>query len=440
VSIGHQGDKVTNNFGYDEFLRLCENLKSEPIIVVNFREAFLGEKPLAEAVLHAAGLVAYCNSYVNTKLPKGMPNWPSVRAANGHSEPYGVKYWQIGNETWFFFKELEKQLSQGAEKYYADCLVAFIRAMLAVDPSIEFIVDGHGRTLKAAQLARKELGEKIRYFTFHVYSPWAIKEIEKDGKLIPVETLSAPDIWNTWVATPHFDDKGLSVMRHPLLTEARRAGYKLAVTEWNWNGWWSVHPTALNSSFAKGVGAAGILHGLIRSADVIEIGCQSMLVGNSWGIHAIWADRQGKIPPYYMPTGQVTMLYSQHHGQKLLTVEATDIPTYTQPFRMGGIEPSEKVAFLDALATASEDTVFFHVINRHFDQPIEITIDVTALRPLDHRARHYVLEGRLIDKPAQGESSQIARITHSDIPYDGMMLKVLLPARTVSCIELPLKR
>ena len=51
VSIGHQGDRVTNNFGYDEFLRLCKNLKSEPIIVVTFREAFLGKKPLAEAVL-----------------------------------------------------------------------------------------------------------------------------------------------------------------------------------------------------------------------------------------------------------------------------------------------------------------------------------------------------------------------------------------------------
>ncbi len=39
--------------------------------------------------------------------------------------------------------------------------------------------------------------------------------------------------------------------------------------------------------------AAGILHGLMRSADVIEVGCQSMLVGNRWDIHAIHADREG---------------------------------------------------------------------------------------------------------------------------------------------------
>ena len=440
VSIGHKGHKVTNNFGYDEFLSLCEQLESDPILVVNFRDGFLGEKPLADAAQHAAGLVAYCNAGVGAKLPEGMPDWPSLRAANGHPVPYGVKYWQIGNETWFFFRKLEKDRSQEAVKQYADCIVAYARAMLSVDPGIEFIVDGYGFPKEAVQLSRKELGEKIRYTVIHVYKPWAIKEVEKDGKSIPVETLSASDIWKAWVATPQFDKDGQSVLRLPILTEARRESYKIAITEWNWNGWWNVQPAALSSSFAKGVGAAGILHGLIRSADVIEIGCQSMLLGNSWGIHAIWADRQGKIPPHYMPTGQVTAMYSNHHGSKLLNVEASGIPTYSQPFKMGGINPCEKVAYLDALATAGEDTVFFHVINRHFDQSIEIAIDMTAMQPIEKKARHYILEGRLNDKPAQGEPRQVARIINSEISYDGMVLKVLLPARTVSCIELYRKR
>lgn len=440
VSTGHTGKSVTNNFGYDEFLQLSEQLKSEPIIVVNFREALLGDRPLSEAALHAAGLVAYCNSRVGAKLPEGMPDWPSVRAANCHPEPYSVRNWQIGNETWAFSEKLKKQHPQDAAQHYADCLVAFARAMLAIDPTIGFIVDGHGRTFEAAQLARMELGEKIRYTVFHIYTPWAIREVKKDSKPFPVEELSVPDIWNTWIATPYFDEEGLSVVRHPLLTEARREGFKLAVTEWNWNGWWNVRPAPLTSSFAKGVGAAGFLHGLMRSADVIEIGCQSMLVGNSWGIHAIRADREGKIPPRYMPTGQVTMLYSQHHGSKLLKVEASGVPTYTQPFRMGDIKPIEKVAYLDALATADENTVFFHIINRNFDQPMEIKIDLTALGPLANIARHYMLEGRLNDKPTQNEPMQIAQITNSEIAYDGMILKVLLPARTVSCIELPRKK
>ena len=436
VSIGHKGHRVTNNFGYDEFLRLCEQLSSEPTIVVNFRDVLREEQPPAEAMLNAAGLVAYCNAQVGAQLPEGMPDWPSVRAENGHPEPYGVRYWQLGNETWGFYRELGERHGEEAARYYADRLVALARAMLAIDPDIQFLVDGHGPTYEPAELARRELGEKIEYTVFHLYTPWAMGEVLKRGEPVPVGALSAADIWRAWVAIPHLDEEGLSVLRHPLLTSARRDGYRLAVTEWNWNGWWSTRGAALSSSFAKGVGAAGYLHALMRSADVIEVGCQSMLVGNSWGIHAVWADREGKTPPHYVPSGQATMLYSRHHGAELLAVEGTGIPTYSQPYKMGGIEPQPRVAYLDALASAGERTVYFHVINRHFDEPMEISIDLTALHPLEAEARHYRLEGRLNDEPGEGEPRQVARITDSIVPYDGDMLRVLLPARSVSCIEL----
>jgi alpha-N-arabinofuranosidase len=437
VSIGHKGHKVTNNFGYDEFLRLCKRLGAEPIIVVGLCQAHQGKKPLAEAALEAAGLVAYCNARRGTKLPEGMLDWPSVRALNGHREPYGVKYWQIGNETWSYFKKLKKVPSGGAAQHYADCVMAFARAMLAVDPDIVFIVDGYGPTYEATRLVRDQLGDKLRHFVFHDYLPWAIgKTVEKNGKPVAVDELSVSDIWYTWVATPYIDDDGLSYFSEPIMDEARREGFKVAVTEWNWNGWWTRPKGALNSSLAKGIGAAGFLHALMRSADVIEIGCQSMLVGKSWSISAILADPEAKAPPYYMPCGQATMLYSRHHGPKLLALEATGVPTYVQPIKMEGIRARDKVAYLDALVTASDQTVFFHVINRHFDEAIEVNIDVTDVGRFTGKARHYVLTGRLHNEPGPGQSRQVADITHSDTTYDGRVLKVALPARTVSCIEM----
>jgi alpha-L-arabinofuranosidase len=440
VSIGHQGHSITNNFGYDEFIRFSHHTGSEPIIVVNLRDALAGEKTIEDAAQHAAGLVAYCNASAGESLPDGMPDWPAVRAENGHPKPYGVTYWQIGNETWFFFDEIEESHPDNAEEYYADCLRAFVRAMLTVDPDIEFIVDGHGRTYDAVKLVQNEFGNKIRWVNFHVYTPWGIKEVLKDGGTVPVETLSASDIWNAWVAVPAFDSDGLSVLSHPLIDEARQDGIKLSVTEWNWNGWWNTQPAALNSFMSKGVGAAGILHALMRSADVIELGCQSMLVGNSWGIHAVWADREAEIPPRYMPTGQVTMMYSQHHGPKRLKLESNGIQTYAQPYRMAGIRPCENVAYLDALATASDNTIFFHIINRHFDQAAEITVDLSDFGTLAGAAHHYILDGRLENEPSAGEPRQIAEISHTDIHYDGSTINILLPERSVSCIEIPLTR
>jgi alpha-N-arabinofuranosidase len=440
ATIGHTGQKVTNRFGYDEFLSFAESVKAEPILVVNLREGLLKMTPLREHALHVAGLVAYCNAPVGAILPKGMPDWPAVRERNGRREPYRVKYWQIGNETWAFLGDVAKLAPEQKDAYHAECIVAMVQAMLAVDPNIRFIIDGQDGTYGLAEIARRKLTDKFTHLVLHSYTPWTIKRVTRDEAEVPPEKLTAAEIWNAWVATPDIDERGLAVLRDGLLAKARSGGFKVAVTEWNWNGRWDrqiVGKVALNSSYATGVGAAGYLHALMRSADVIEIGCQSMLVGNSWGIHAVWADAQGREAPRYMPTGQATMLYSLHHGENLLAMDSSGVPTYAQPYRMGGLSPFRKVAVLDALATAGPKAVFFHVINRDFDKPIEVQVDLSDLTPLNTQARHYILQGRLNDQPAPGEPAQIAEITGSQVDFNGKTLMLTLPSRSVSCVEIP---
>jgi alpha-N-arabinofuranosidase len=438
VSTGHRGHKVTNNFGYDEFLQFCEKVGSEAIVVVNFRDGLLKQKPLRQAAMHAAALVAYCNAPVGAQLPQEMYDWPALRAKNGRARPYKVKYFQIGNETWAFIRKLKQMLPDTAPHFYTECLNTYIEAMRSVDPSIEIIADGHDGNLSGIfKEVYKQTADEVSYFATHFYTPWSITKIVKNRKKVPIDELSAEEIWRAWVAVTWFDDNGQSVINYPGINAARRGGYKVAITEWNWNGRWRLSgpAPALNSSFAKGLGAAGYIHAFMRAADVIELGCQSMLVGNSWGIHAIKADVEAKIPPFYMPTGQATMFYSQHHGDKLLALESRNVPIYKQPYRMGGISPKEKVAYIDALATADDNGVYFHAINRHFEKPIDVTIDISALGPFKDRAVHYILEGRLNDTPKPNEPRQIGRITQRDIFFNGNRLKITLPNRSISCIE-----
>ena len=433
VSTGFTQDKVTNNFGYDEFLQLRQELGWEAIIVVNFRDGLLKVKPLDEAARHAAGLVAYCNAPVGAKLPAGMPDWPAIRAKNGHPAPYNVKCWQIGNETWAFHKKATKVAPDNTDGYYADCVLAYVRAMLAIDPTLEFIVDGGN----GGELARQKMPQKIQHLVFHSYMPWTIKEARRNGEPVPIESLSADEIWRAWVATPGFNKEGLAVFHDRLIPEARQRGTKVAVTEWNWNGGWQNGGAALDSSFAKGVGAAGFVHALMRAGDVIEIGCQSILVGHNWGgIDAIMADREGQNEPYYIPSGQVMALYAAHHGSQLLALKETGVPSYEQPLELGHIRSNPKVAYLDALVTANEQTVYFHVINRHFDQAMTMTLDATACGPLAEKARLFVLEGRLDDRPGPGEQTQVSHITESAIP-GGPVITLRVPARSVSCLEMP---
>jgi len=430
--------RVSNNFGYDEFLRLCEDTNAEVILVVNFRDALLKKKPLTEAAMHAASLVAYCNGPVGAKLPEGMYDWPSVRAKNGRLRPYRVKYFQIGNETWAFVGELMKLLPETGPDFYLKCLTAYIEAMRAVDPSISIIVDGHDGDMSGiVKKVHNRLASEISYFATHFYSPWRIQDVTKKGVEIPVNELSASEIWYAWVALPQFDEHGQSILSHPGINAARNLGYKVAVTEWNWNGWWAhgEPKPALDSSFAKGLGAAGYLHAFMRAGEVVRMGCQSMLVGNSWGIAAIRADAKGRIPPFYMPSGQVTMFYSLHHGDRLLATVSKNLPTYQQPYRMGGIAPTKEVAYIDALATEDDKAVYFRAINRHFYDSIGIRIDVSMFDGLKNRATHYLLEGRLNDVPRVGESSQIGQVHQSQIDYSEKSLKVTLPRRSISCIE-----
>ncbi len=442
VSTGHLGHKVTNRFGYDEFLRLATKLGWETILVVNLRDAQLGLRPLNEAAQHAAGLVAYCNAPVGAKLPAGMPDWPSLRAQNGHPKPYGVKYFQIGNETWAWEPNMRAAQGDRYEQAYLDSIAAYEEAIHAVDPAAKLITDYNGPL--AAKLAQR-LGSKIAYFCGHWYTPGAARQIERDGKPVPIEGLSPQEAWNAWVSVPRIDAEGLSVLEANVTKVAPELGYKVAFTEWNWNGWWGRGPDGnerknvpFDPVLARGVGAAGFLHALMRLGDTVEIGTQSMLVGKSWNIASILVDESGVRPAHMNPCGAVTALYSRHHGDKLMEMKASGVPTYVQPLRIEGARPAPKVAMIDALATADANAAYWHAINRSFDRALEVTIDFSALGPLADGARLYVLESPMDEHPTPATAPVAGRPTvvrQDKVAVKDGAVKLTLPARSVCVLE-----
>ncbi len=371
VTIGHLGGAVSNLFGYDEFYKLSTNLGCEVILPVNFGDAVLGKKPLSDAALHAAALVAYCNAPVGATLPAGMENWPAVRATNGFSQPFNFEYFQIGNETWFFSGSLT--VSQ-----YAQYVKVYVEKMKEVDPKIKIIVDAYSAS-HVTEL-KNALGTDINYIVQHDYLPWNINNgnLEKNGVPWTVAKLSEEDIWYAWVGTPNsFNSAGESMIEGIAVTEGRSQNYKVAITEWNFNGWWEEPNPSLDSFWARGLGAMGYLHALMRAGDVVDIACQSMTVGKNWSINAIRVSQDQAFDPYFMPSGQSVMLYSKYHGNNFLAMVGENIPTYKQPFKMNDLEPSEKVAVVDALVTENSSNIFFHVINRHFSKDILWTVVIT---------------------------------------------------------------
>ena len=74
-----------NHFGTQEFLRFCELVGAQPYLAANLRS--LTARDFYEWV-----------DYVNA--PTGTTTLAELRAAHGHKEPYNVRYWGIGNESW----------------------------------------------------------------------------------------------------------------------------------------------------------------------------------------------------------------------------------------------------------------------------------------------------------------------------------------------------
>ena len=110
-----------NDIGLDEWMDLTQILDVEPYVTV---DAGLGDAN------SAAEEVEYLNGPVTSP-------WGARRAANGHPEPYRVKFWNIGNEPYGWW-----QIGKTSLDYFMIKHNAFAKAMRAVDPTITLIGSG----------------------------------------------------------------------------------------------------------------------------------------------------------------------------------------------------------------------------------------------------------------------------------------------------------
>ncbi|MFQ3671624.1 MAG: hypothetical protein SNJ84_09220, partial [Verrucomicrobiia bacterium] len=437
----------THEIGVDEFLRLCQELGAEPLLPVNFRFGLERIMPLEEAARLAAGLVAYCNAPLGARLPDGMPDWPGVRARNGHPEPYGVRYFQICNEVWIYLARSLEQIGLGLGEatdeeraaWYLKCWNTYVDAMKAVDPHIEIFTEWE-HTDPAPEwaetnrlIATDPSMRKADWFVRHRYVPWTIERIQRDGVEVSAREVPAEDLWYTWVAAPQTNP--LTGQSEFGWQEARQEGRRMAVTEWNWNGWWGMAKEDrpdFDDEMAKGLGAAGFLHALIRMGDTIHLACQSIAMGIRWANLGMQLDPTGENDPVPTPRGDVTGFYSRLHGNVRLEAKLSGVPFYRQPYEMGWLEPQEKVAMLDVVATRSPDSLFIHLINRDCDRDHDAEIDLTQLPVFPGRATLHTMTRA----PAR-KNQPVHQFANTPLVFSDNKLSVTLPRQSVSILEIP---
>ena len=85
--LHEQGKQVfePNQFGTNEFMRLCRMTGAQPYFAANVRSL---------PALSFDRWVEYCNA------PRGSTTLARLREAAGFSDPFKVRYWGVGNESW----------------------------------------------------------------------------------------------------------------------------------------------------------------------------------------------------------------------------------------------------------------------------------------------------------------------------------------------------
>lgn len=116
------GGETDPSFGTAEFVQYCRRIGAEPMICVNMASGTPQE---------AGNWVEYCNG-------TGHTHYADLRRSHGFAEPFNVKYWCIGNES---YAEPDIGIHNDVNLYVRDAM-EFIKFMKLTDRSIQTIVVG----------------------------------------------------------------------------------------------------------------------------------------------------------------------------------------------------------------------------------------------------------------------------------------------------------
>jgi alpha-N-arabinofuranosidase len=240
--------------GLEEIVRFCRHVGAEPLICVRFEK---------RTPRDAADQVQYFNGSADTPMGK-------LRARNGHPKPYGIKFWQVGNER--------------AGKDYEARLPAFSRAMKKADPTIQLL-----SSYPSAGVLR-QAGHLLDRVCPHHYDIANLAGAESD----------------------------LAATRKLLRAHAPRRAIKVAVTEWNTTAGDAGPRRARLWSLENALACARYHNLLHRHCDLVDIANRSNLT-NSFCSGIIQTDnhRLFKTPTYY-----AQQLYATRAGQRALKIES----------------------------------------------------------------------------------------------------------------------
>lgn len=358
-----------HEIGTDEFIALCRELDAEPFLTIN---------PAWESPELSAAWVEYCNGDLDTK-------WGTVRAERGHSKPYAVKYWSVGNEIGYSHMEGPNEPAR-----YARRAQEYTKAMRRVSPDIIITASGHWYDDKWFAEGLKNFSDDIANLSHHRYT-YPGNAYARDGGDVQFARVAKGDV-----------DNLQELKRIRMMIEKYKPGRKdigISFDEWNvWHSWYA-YPRVVEALYA-----GSMINMLCReSRNVgVTLGCYFEPVNEG----AIYCEPDGAV---LSTIGQVMALFKEHYGNALVELKG---------FRPGG----------DIDATASmkaNGEIAVSLVNRNRHKEAHANIDFKGtLR---------VISSKLLR--AKKETAIMLDERNTDIAINGSRLTVIMPKQSVALVK-----
>ncbi len=259
-----------NDVGIHEFMDLMALLKAEPYVAVN---TGLGN------VEEVTAEVEYFNGAKSTP----MGRW---RAQNGHSKPYGAKWWAVGNEMYGDWQLGHMPLAEYVQKHNR-----VAEAMRRVDPTINLV--GVGAVGDWSKTMLSNCADHLTLLSEHIYCQ------EKPDVVQHVDQLAA-DIRR--VANAHREYR-------KSIPGLAAKDIRLAMDEWNyWYGDYIYGELGVRYSHKDGLGVARGLHEYFRNSDLY------FMANYAQTVNVIGCIKTSRTAAAFETTGLALKLYREHFG------------------------------------------------------------------------------------------------------------------------------
>ncbi len=329
-----------NDFGTDEFLRFCEAVGAEPILTVNTATGTVEE---------FVDWFEYVNGPVTTK-------YGAMRAANGHPEPYNVKYWGIGNTD-----ENVWHIDFNNPVAYAQTYRRFQTSLRMDRPSLYFIGLGLSTRHKLPGWAGKALDHITANQTqrgpealsVHHYLGGAKRGGDKCGGAVDYTDEGYYALLDLLELYQYDID-----LHRVTIREHTNPKFPTKICFDEWGAW---HPEATfatnqnqTQTVRDAIFAALTLHIFYRNSDVVEFAMETQLCNLLQSLFETRGEECYRTPTYY-----VMKLFREHFGQYLLHTLPNDVDRD-----------------LDVVATQSEsgDRITVSIVNRHLTETKPISL------------------------------------------------------------------